>query len=59
MIGTFAATLLFFASKFLTDPIRRLTEGVREVRRGRLDTRLPVTTTDELGDCLLYTSRCV
>ncbi|MFZ1491949.1 MAG: cache domain-containing protein [Candidatus Competibacter denitrificans] len=50
MIGTFAATLLFFASKFLTDPIRRLTEGVREVRRGRLDTRLPVTTTDELGE---------
>lgn len=50
LIGAFAATLLFFASKFLTDPIRRLTEGVREVRRGRLDTKLPVTTSDELGE---------
>lgn len=50
LMGALAALLLFFASKFLTAPIRRLTEGVREVRRGRLDTKLPVTTNDELGE---------
>ncbi|HRD66829.1 MAG TPA: cache domain-containing protein [Candidatus Competibacter sp.] len=50
VIGALAMVLVFFASKFLTDPIRRLIEGVREVKRGRLDTQLAVTSSDELGE---------
>ena len=50
LVGSFAVVLVFVASKFLTDPIQRLIEGVREVKRGRLDTQLAVTTNDELGE---------
>jgi two-component system NtrC family sensor kinase len=50
VVGSFAVILVFVASKFLTDPIQRLIAGVREVKRGRLDTRLAVTTSDELGE---------
>ncbi|MFZ1640595.1 MAG: cache domain-containing protein [Candidatus Contendobacter sp.] len=50
VVGSCAVLLVFFASKFLTDPIQRLIEGVREVKRGRLDTQLAVTANDELGE---------
>ncbi len=49
-VGLFAVVLVFIASKFLTDPIQRLIAGVREIKRGRLDTQLAVTTNDELGE---------
>ncbi len=49
-IGALAVILVFFASKFLTDPIQRLIAGIREVKRGRLDTQLAVTSNDELGE---------
>jgi two-component system NtrC family sensor kinase len=50
LVGLLAVILVFIASKFLTDPIQRLIAGVREVKRGRLDTRLAVTANDELGE---------
>lgn len=50
VVGTFAMILVFFASKFLTNPIQRLIAGVREVKRGRLDTQIAVTSNDELGE---------
>lgn len=50
VVGLFAVVLVFIASKFLTDPIQRLIAGVREIKRGRLDTQLAVTTSDELGE---------
>jgi two-component system NtrC family sensor kinase len=50
VVGLFAVLLVFIASQFLTDPIQRLIAGVREVKRGRLDTRLAVTANDELGE---------
>lgn len=50
LVGSFAVVLVLVASKFLTDPIQRLIAGVREVKRGRLDTQLAVTTNDELGE---------
>lgn len=50
LMGALAVLLLFWASKYLTDPIRRLSAGVRDVRRGRLDTKLSVTSNDELGE---------
>jgi two-component system NtrC family sensor kinase len=50
VVGSCAVILVFFVSKFLTDPIQRLMAGVREVKRGRLDTQLAVTASDELGE---------
>ena len=50
VVGAFAVVLVFFASKFLTDPIQRLIAGIREVKRGRLDTQIAVTSNDELGE---------
>lgn len=50
VMGALAVILVYFASKFLTDPIRRLIAGMREVKRGRLDTQLAVTANDELGE---------
>lgn len=50
LVGLLAVILVFIASKFLTDPIQRLIAGVREVKRGRLDTQLAVTANDELGE---------
>ncbi|MDG4554379.1 MAG: cache domain-containing protein [Candidatus Competibacter sp.] len=48
--GVLAVLLVLWVSKLLTDPIQRLMAGVRQVRQGRLDTRLPVTSNDELGE---------
>lgn len=50
VMGLFAVILVFFAAKRLTDPIQRLIAGVREVKQGRLDARLTITTNDELGE---------
>lgn len=50
VMGLLAVILVFFASKRLTDPIQRLIAGVREVKQGRLDTQLTITTNDELGE---------
>ena len=50
VVGAFTIILFFLASKFLTNPIQRLITGVREVKRGRLDTQIAVTSNDELGE---------
>ncbi len=50
VVGLGAVVLVFFASKWLTDPIRKMTAGIREVKRGRLDTKLAITSGDELGE---------
>ena len=45
-----AVTLVFLASKVLTDPIKHMLEVIRKVKRGRLDERMEVDTADELGE---------
>jgi two-component system NtrC family sensor kinase len=49
-VALIAVVLAFLVSKLLTDPIRTLTRAMSEVKRGRLDTRLDVSSDDELGD---------
>ena len=34
----------------LTDPIRNMIAVIRQVKRGRLDRRVPVESNDELGE---------
>lgn len=50
VVGALSFGLVWFASKVLTDPIRHMLLGIQEVRRGRLDTQLAVTSNDELGE---------
>jgi two-component system NtrC family sensor kinase len=49
-LGVISTGFVFFASNVLTKPIGSLIEGMREVKRGRLDTQLPVYSNDELGE---------
>ncbi len=42
--------LVFFASKILTDPINHMMDVIRKVKRGHLDERMEITTSDELGE---------
>ena len=45
-----AVVLVFLASKVLTDPIKHMIEVIRKVKRGRLEERMEVDTSDELGE---------
>jgi two-component system NtrC family sensor kinase len=45
-----ALAFVFRASRVFTDPISRMLETIRLVKRGRLDVRMPVETEDELGE---------
>jgi nitrogen fixation/metabolism regulation signal transduction histidine kinase len=50
LLSIFAAVwVAFFASRRLLAPIRDLAEGTRAVAAGDYSTRLPVTSSDELG----------
>jgi len=50
MMATFAALYgAFWASRRLVQPIQTLVKGTRAVAQGDLDTRLPLTSHDELG----------
>lgn len=50
VVGSVATLLVVVAARRLTDPIERMIAGVREVKKGRLDARLPVVGNDELGE---------
>jgi two-component system NtrC family sensor kinase len=42
--------LVGLAAKVLSDPINHMIEVIRQVKRGRLDQRMEVTSNDELGE---------
>jgi two-component system NtrC family sensor kinase len=50
VIGLASGVLIVFASKVLTDPIRSMITGIREIKQGRLNTQLLVNSNDELGE---------
>jgi len=50
IVGLGSVPLVFWASTLLTRPIGRIITGIREVRRGRLNAKLPVNSNDELGE---------
>jgi two-component system NtrC family sensor kinase len=45
-----ASGFVFLASRVLTDPIEHMIGVIRQVKKGRLDVRMDVTATDELGE---------
>ena len=50
LVGIIAVTLVFLASKILTQPIQHMIEVIRKVRRGRLNERMQINSLDELGE---------
>ncbi len=50
MVCFFAVTLVFMASRVLTDPINHMMEVIRKIKQGRLDERMEVASGDELGE---------
>ncbi len=59
VVGSVAALLVVVAAKRLTDPIEQMIAGVREVKKGRLDARLPVAGNDELGELAMNFNRLI
>ena len=49
-VSVIAITLVFLASKVLTDPLGHMLEVIRRVKRGRLNEQMEVDTADELGE---------
>ncbi|GFE58041.1 cache domain-containing protein [Geobacter sp. AOG1] len=45
-----AVGLVYLASKIITEPIGHMMEVIRKVKKGRLDERMEVDSTDELGE---------
>jgi two-component system NtrC family sensor kinase len=50
VVSLVAIAFVFLAAKVLTDPINHMIEVIRRVKRGRLDERMAVDSTDELGE---------
>jgi len=50
LVGVVAVTLVFLASRILTEPIQHMIEVIRNVKRGRLKERMQVDSLDELGE---------
>jgi len=45
-----AVCLVFLAARIFTDPISRMQDAIRQVKRGRLDVKMDVESDDELGE---------
>lgn len=59
MVGSMAVVLLVIASQVLTEPIRNMIEVIRAVKKGRLDQRMTVESTDELGELALAFNKMI
>lgn len=59
IIGLVAAAMLFLAAKVLTDPLQQMMTVIRQVKGGRLDRQVPVSSRDELGELGLAFNRMI
>jgi two-component system NtrC family sensor kinase len=57
VMGLLAASMVFLAAKFLTDPIEKMMIVIRQVKRGRLDQQITVDSRDELGELAIAFNR--
>ncbi|MCW8860435.1 MAG: cache domain-containing protein [Deltaproteobacteria bacterium] len=57
VMGLLAASMVFLAAKFLTDPIEKMMVVIRQVKRGRLDQQISVDSRDELGELAIAFNR--
>ena len=50
VVGCGATGLVILASRLFTDPINRMLETIRQVKKGRMDVRVEINSEDELGE---------
>ncbi|NJD91541.1 MAG: HAMP domain-containing protein [Geobacter sp.] len=50
VVGCGATALVILAARSFTDPINRMLETIRQVKKGRLDVRVEINSEDELGE---------
>ncbi len=50
IVGLGATALVFIAARVFIEPINRMLTTIRQVKRGRLDVRVEITSADELGE---------
>ncbi|MBE0618583.1 MAG: cache domain-containing protein, partial [Proteobacteria bacterium] len=50
VVGLVALVLVVWAAKVYTDPIQRMIQAIRRVKRGNLDEKIEVVSADELGE---------
>ncbi|NVN98403.1 MAG: cache domain-containing protein [Geobacteraceae bacterium] len=50
VVGVGATLMVILASRTFSDPINRMLESIRQVKRGRLDVRVEINSEDELGE---------
>lgn len=50
IVGCISTWLVFLAARIFTGPINRMLETIRQVKRGRLDVRVEISSDDELGE---------
>lgn len=50
LVAAGSTGLVFLAARVFTDPIKRMLETIRQVKRGKLDVRVQINSDDELGE---------
>ena len=57
LIGLLTAGLVYLAARMLTEPIHSMIAVIREVKQGRLNEQMQVTSRDELGELAISFNR--
>jgi len=50
LIGVVAATVAFLLSRYITEPIKKLTETTAKIGQGDFDSKIDIDTNDEIGE---------
>jgi two-component system NtrC family sensor kinase len=57
IVGSLSIVMVFFAAKVLSDPIRHMTEVIRDIKRGQFNRKMELTSRDELGELAITFNR--
>ncbi|MGW8313856.1 MAG: cache domain-containing protein [Desulfuromonadales bacterium] len=57
IVGSLSILMVFFAAKVLSDPIRHMTEVIRDIKRGQFNRKMEITSRDELGELAITFNR--
>ena len=57
VVATLAILMVFLAAKVLSDPIRHMTEVIRDIKRGQFQRQMEITSRDELGELAVTFNR--
>jgi two-component system NtrC family sensor kinase len=57
IVGSLSILMVFFAAKVLSDPIRHMTEVIRDIKRGQFNRKMELTSRDELGELAITFNR--